>query len=84
MTEKSSDRQDNCPTNPKLPPMCTCSPSNHAGSFQCSHHKSVVAGKNMRRCHHRADREILRRALAPPVHQCSQPRWLNFQPMNDI
>nr|DAD22987.1 TPA_asm: hypothetical protein HUJ06_024450 [Nelumbo nucifera] len=80
MTEKRSGRRDNCQANPKSRPMCTCSPSNHAGSFQCSHHKLAVSGEKMRRCRRRADREILRRALAPPVRRSNQPRWLNFQP----
>nr|DAD25728.1 TPA_asm: hypothetical protein HUJ06_027195 [Nelumbo nucifera] len=42
--------------------------------------KFAVAGEKMRRCRCCADREILRRALAPPVRRFSQPRWLNLQP----
>uniref|UniRef100_A0A6N2L815 Uncharacterized protein n=1 Tax=Salix viminalis TaxID=40686 RepID=A0A6N2L815_SALVM len=48
-----------------------------AGSVRCSKHGYLVPSDRLRR--HQANREILRRALAPPNRRLTL-RWFNFQP----
>ncbi|KAI3868688.1 hypothetical protein MKX03_007488 [Papaver bracteatum] len=70
--------------------MCSCSPSNHPGAFRCSHHHqqtSVVvvlrntnSGEQSRNGRVRsADRELLKRALMPPVRRSARRCW-DFRP----
>ncbi|KAI3937061.1 hypothetical protein MKX01_015276 [Papaver californicum] len=72
--------------------MCSCSPSNHPGAFRCSHHhhqqKSVVVvlkNTNSSEQQYRngrvrsADRELLKRALMPPVRRSARRCW-DFRP----
>ncbi|KAE8125762.1 hypothetical protein FH972_020536 [Carpinus fangiana] len=62
---------------PRPPPVCTC--SNRPGSVSCiSHGYAVPAGEKLRR-NNNASKEVLRRALAPPIRRLSL-RWLNFRP----
>ncbi|MCL7023492.1 hypothetical protein MKW94_012792 [Papaver nudicaule] len=62
--------------------MCSCSPSNHAGAFRCSHHNqqqtnSMQYSRNGRL--RSADRELLKRALMTPVRR-SVKRCRDFRP----
>lgn len=62
---------------PRPRPACTC--SNRPGSVSCiSHGYAVPAGEKLRR-NNNASKEVLRRALAPPIRRLSL-RWLNFRP----
>ncbi|KAK8622759.1 hypothetical protein V6N13_117661 [Hibiscus sabdariffa] len=56
-------------------PRCTC--LNRPGSAPCSRHGYMVPKQNMRR--YGANKEILRRALAPPNRKM-RLRWWNFKP----
>ncbi|KAJ6423361.1 hypothetical protein OIU84_024328 [Salix udensis] len=58
-------------------PRSTCTCSNRPGSVRCSEHGYLVPSDRLRR--HQANREILRRALAPPNRRLTL-RWFNFQP----
>ncbi|KAJ9671719.1 hypothetical protein PVL29_025433 [Vitis rotundifolia] len=64
-------------TRPRAQAVCSCSSSNHPGSFRCSRHKPAIPNETLRRS--RSDKEILRRALSPRSRQSSQ-RWWNFRP----
>ncbi|KAE8703231.1 NAC domain protein [Hibiscus syriacus] len=56
-------------------PRCTC--SGRLGSVPCSRHGYMVPKQNMRR--YGGNKEILRRALAPPNRKMTL-RWWNFKP----
>ncbi|CAK7327577.1 unnamed protein product [Dovyalis caffra] len=60
---------------PRLRSTCAC--SNRPGSVRCSKHGYLVPSDKLRK--HQANREILRRALAP-TNQRLTLRWLNFRP----
>ncbi|MCL7021563.1 hypothetical protein MKW94_006765 [Papaver nudicaule] len=71
--------------------VCSCSPSNHAGAFRCSHHNQqqtsvVVVLRNTNSMQYprngrlrSADRELLKRALMPPVRRSAKRCW-DFRP----
>ncbi|MCL7046635.1 hypothetical protein MKW94_021434 [Papaver nudicaule] len=73
--------------------VCSCSPSNHAGAFRCSRHNNqqqtsvvvVLRNTNSLAQYSRngrvrsADRELLKRALMPPVCR-SAKRCRDFRP----
>ncbi|GMJ05213.1 hypothetical protein like AT3G15518 [Hibiscus trionum] len=54
---------------------CTC--TSRPGSAPCSRHGYMLPKQNMRR--YGANKEILRRALAPPNRKVTL-RWWNFKP----
>ncbi|XP_058097352.1 uncharacterized protein LOC131242589 [Magnolia sinica] len=75
--KKSMSFHNNSPSaSPRPQQTCTCSPSDHPGSFRCSRHKPVDPTKWPRRRH--TSREILRRALSPSAS--GHRRW-NFRPI---
>ncbi|KAL9346009.1 hypothetical protein Peur_060862 [Populus x canadensis] len=63
---------------PPRPRSSTCTCSNRPGSVRCSKHGYMVPGDKLIR-RHQANKEILRRALAPPNRRLTL-RWFNFRP----
>ncbi|KAI5571613.1 hypothetical protein POPTR_011G123600v4 [Populus trichocarpa] len=59
-------------------PRSTCTCSNRPGSVRCSKHGYMVPGDKLIR-RHQANKELLRRALAPPNRRLTL-RWFNFRP----
>ncbi|KAL4272365.1 hypothetical protein GQ457_13G003250 [Hibiscus cannabinus] len=57
-------------------PRCTC--SSRSGSAPCRRHGYMLPKQSTRRCG--ANKEILRRALAPPPNRKMIVRWWNFKP----
>ncbi|KAK8648468.1 hypothetical protein V6N13_129220 [Hibiscus sabdariffa] len=55
---------------------CTC--SSRPGSAPCRRHGYMLPKQSTRRCG--ANKEILRRALAPPPNRKMTVRWWNFKP----
>ncbi|KAL5730154.1 hypothetical protein ACHQM5_003012 [Ranunculus cassubicifolius] len=49
-----------------------------SGSYRLSNRELAVAGGRMRR--RSACKEVLKRALAPPVRRSNNQRWWNFRP----
>ncbi|CAN8269299.1 unnamed protein product [Cochlearia groenlandica] len=57
---------------------CTC--SGYPGSTKCSRHKFLVSSyDNLVRKACDGSREVLKRALTPPIRRMNL-RWLNFRP----
>uniref|UniRef100_A0A1J3IH19 Uncharacterized protein n=1 Tax=Noccaea caerulescens TaxID=107243 RepID=A0A1J3IH19_NOCCA len=58
---------------------CTC--SGRPGSARCLRHGYMVPSREklMRRASD-GNREILKRALTPPIHRQMSKRWWNFRP----
>ncbi|PIA40771.1 hypothetical protein AQUCO_02400083v1 [Aquilegia coerulea] len=77
--EKSSRRRNNWTvSSPRSRSTTTyISISSLASPQRCSHRELAVSGDILRRRY--SSRELLKRALAPPVHRSSQ-RWWNFRP----
>lgn len=72
--------RSNTPPLLRRQPTCLCSPSNHPGSFRCSQHRSAAVSERPRR-QPIGDREIVKRALSPPLRRCPSRhhrRW-NFR-----
>ncbi|KAF7141160.1 hypothetical protein RHSIM_Rhsim06G0195000 [Rhododendron simsii] len=65
-------------SSPKPQHMCTRSSSSNSRPIRGVCHEIPVPGNRLRR--HWADKEILKRALTPPVRRQSR-RWWNFRPM---
>ncbi|XP_058218332.1 uncharacterized protein LOC131329251 [Rhododendron vialii] len=80
-TRSSSPRPQHMCTrssSPRPQRMCTRSSSCNSRPIRGVCHEIPIPGNRLRR--HRADKEILRRALTPPVRRQSR-RWWNFRPM---
>ncbi|KAF5193007.1 hypothetical protein FRX31_017406 [Thalictrum thalictroides] len=80
--KSSSRRRSNCMvSSPRLRSTTTTyiSISSLASPHRCtSHREMAVSGDRLLRRRY-SSRELLKRALAPPVHRSSQ-RWWNFRP----
>ncbi|KAI8552658.1 hypothetical protein RHMOL_Rhmol06G0283200 [Rhododendron molle] len=64
-------------SSPRPQHICTHSSSCNSRLVRGIGHEISIPGNGLRR--HRADKEILRRALTPPAHRQSR-RWWNFRP----